>query len=106
MSESPKPEDQKPTELSPEEQDRALARSPKRKIILSTNVAESSVTIDAEAERGMKFWRVSGAWGGTRPRPFLVGDLPEHVETEPNSTPERAERITLPVVVNALRRTG
>ncbi len=33
-------------ELSPEEQDRAIARSSRRKIILSTNVAESSVTID------------------------------------------------------------
>ena len=61
---------------------------------------ESSVTIAADAELGAKFWRVSGAWGGTRPRPFLVGDLPEFIETEPNSTPERAERITLPVVVN------
>ena len=33
-------------DLSPEEQDRAVASSPQRKIILSTNVAESSVTID------------------------------------------------------------
>ena len=61
---------------------------------------ESSVTIAADAELGTKFWRVSGAWGGSRARPFLVGDLPEFIETEPNSTPERAERITLPVVVN------
>src|SRR5207302_8222080 len=42
----------------------------------------------------------SGAFGGTRPRPFIVGNLPEFIETEPNSTPERAERIALPVVVN------
>ncbi|MDB5308035.1 MAG: hypothetical protein JWO38_2237 [Gemmataceae bacterium] len=61
---------------------------------------DSAVTIAPGAEPGMKFWRVSGAWGGTRPRPFLVGDLPEFVETEPNSLPERAERIALPVVVN------
>jgi hypothetical protein len=61
---------------------------------------ESSITIAADAELGTKFWRVSGAWGGTRPRPFLVSDLPEFIETEPNSTPEQAERITLPVVVN------
>ncbi len=33
-------------DLSADEQDRAIARSPKRKIILSTNVAETSVTID------------------------------------------------------------
>jgi hypothetical protein len=61
---------------------------------------ESNITIAADAELGTKFWRVSGAWGGTRPRPFLVGDLPEIIETEPNSTPECAQRITLPVVVN------
>ena len=61
---------------------------------------ESSVAITADAELGTKFWRISGAWGGTRPRPFLVGDLPEFIETEPNSVPERAERISLPGVVN------
>ena len=33
-------------ELPPEDQDRALARSSKRKIILATNVAETSITID------------------------------------------------------------
>ena len=33
-------------DLSPEEQDRAVAPSKQRKIILSTNVAESSVTVE------------------------------------------------------------
>jgi ATP-dependent helicase HrpB len=33
-------------ELSPEEQDAALARSERRKIVLATNVAETSVTVD------------------------------------------------------------
>src|SRR5277367_6166241 len=33
-------------DLSPEEQDRAVARSDRRKVILSTNVAESSITIE------------------------------------------------------------
>src|SRR5438094_284412 len=61
---------------------------------------ESTLTIAAGAPLGPKFWRVSGGWGGTRLRPFVVGDLPEFIETEPNSEPERAERITLPVVVN------
>ncbi|GAC1339921.1 MAG: ATP-dependent helicase HrpB [Myxococcales bacterium] len=33
-------------ELPPEEQDRALARAARRKVILATNVAETSITID------------------------------------------------------------
>jgi hypothetical protein len=60
----------------------------------------STITIAADAPLGPKSWRVSGSWGGTQPRPFLVGDLPEFIETEPNSQPEKAERIALPVVVN------
>jgi hypothetical protein len=61
---------------------------------------ESEITVAADAEPGVRLWRASGGWGGTRPRPFVVGDLPEFVETEPNSRPDRAERVTLPVVVN------
>ena len=61
---------------------------------------QSALTIARDAPLGPAFWRVSGGWGGTQLRPFLVGDLPEFIETEPNSDPERAERITLPVVVN------
>jgi hypothetical protein len=61
---------------------------------------ESTFRIAADAPLGTKFWRVSSGWGGTQFRPFLVGDLPEFIETEPNSEPEQAERLTLPVVVN------
>jgi hypothetical protein len=61
---------------------------------------ETTLTIAADAPLGPKHWRVSGGWGGSRLRPFLVGDLPEFLETESNSEPEHAERITLPVVVN------
>ncbi len=61
---------------------------------------ESEVAVAADAEPGVRLWRASGGWGGTRPRPFVVGDLPEFIETEPNSRPDRAERVTLPVVVN------
>lgn len=60
----------------------------------------SEIAVAADAAPGVRYWRVSGGWGGTRPLPFVVGDLPEFIETEPNSRPELAERVTLPVVVN------
>ena len=60
----------------------------------------STVTIAADAPLGTTTWRVTCGWGGTRPRPFIVGDLPEFIETEPNSDPDRAERVTLPVTIN------
>lgn len=54
-------------ELPPAEQDRAIAPAPRRKVILSTNVAETSVTIDgvvAVVDGGLA--RVAGhaAWSG------------------------------------------
>ena len=61
---------------------------------------KSSLSIDKNAPLGTVFWRLSCAQGGTELRPFVVGDWPEFVETESNSTPRTAERITLPVTVN------
>jgi hypothetical protein len=60
----------------------------------------SELTIAADAPLGSVAWRVTCGWGGTRVRPFLIGDLPEFVETESNSTADRAERVTLPVTIN------
>ena len=61
---------------------------------------KSSITIPADAPPGQVLWRVSSARGGTGARPFLIGELPEFIETESNSTPETAELITLPITVN------
>lgn len=60
----------------------------------------SQVAIERDALPGQRLWRVSSARGGTGGRPFLVGDLPEFIERESNSTPETAEAITLPVTLN------
>jgi hypothetical protein len=60
----------------------------------------SEITIAADAPIGPVFWRLSCAQGGTASRPFVIGDLPEYLETESNSTFETAEQITLPVTVN------
>ncbi|MCY2965356.1 MAG: PPC domain-containing protein [Planctomycetota bacterium] len=60
----------------------------------------SEITIAADAPLGQTLWRVASARGGSGGRPFLVGDLPEFIESESNSTPDKAELITLPVTVN------
>jgi hypothetical protein len=61
---------------------------------------ESEISIAADAAIGPCFWRVTCGWGGTQVRPFLVGDLPEHIEQEPNSSPGLAEKVALPIVLN------
>jgi hypothetical protein len=61
---------------------------------------ESQITVAADAPLGSVLWRVTCGFGGTQPRPFVIGDLPEWTENEPNSSPDRAERLTLPVTVN------
>ncbi len=60
----------------------------------------STVDIAADAPLGTHLWRLSSARGGMGGRHFVVGDLPEFIETESNSLPDRAERITLPVTLN------
>ena len=61
---------------------------------------DQQIVIAKDAAPGQALWRISCAQGGTGTRPFLVGDLPEHIENESNSVPARAERLTLPVTLN------
>ena len=61
---------------------------------------QSKVEIAADAPLGLKLWRLSNARGGTSGRPFIVGDLPEFIETESNSSPDCAEAVSLPVTIN------
>lgn len=53
--------------LSPEEQDRAISPAPQRKLILSTNVAESSVTVEgvnAVIDSGLARFATYSPWSG------------------------------------------
>lgn len=78
--------------------------SPRRKptIIPITIPREwaSNITIDKNAPPGVVYWRLSCAQGGTELRPFVIGELPEFIENESNSTPTSAESVNLPVTVN------
>lgn len=54
-------------DLSPEEQDRALAKSSKRKVIFATNIAESSVTLEgitAVVDSGLARTASYSPWSG------------------------------------------
>ncbi len=59
-----------------------------------------SIDIGSDAALGMHLWRLACARGGTGGRPFIVGDLPEYIERESNSTLERAEAVNLPITLN------
>lgn len=58
-----------------------------------------TITIDADAPPGVRYWRSSTSQGVTAARKFVVGDLPEVVEQEIDGEPIPME-VTLPVTVN------
>ena len=60
----------------------------------------SEFAIADDAPLGAAAWRITCGWGGTRVRPFVIGDFPEFIEAESNSTTDRAEPVTLPVTIN------
>jgi hypothetical protein len=60
----------------------------------------SRVAIAADAPLGTALWRLGCASGGTGARPFVIGDLPEFIETEPNSTLDHAESVAIPITIN------
>ena len=61
---------------------------------------QANVSVTDAAEPGVVYWRLHSAQGGTGSRPFIIGDLPEFIETEPNSTLANADEVALPVTVN------
>jgi hypothetical protein len=56
--------------------------------------------VPKDIELGPVFWRLHCAQGGTASRPFIIGNLPEHIEVESNSRHSKAERVELPVTLN------
>lgn len=63
-----------------------------------------TLTVEATAETlpGLRWLRFYNAQGASEPLPFLVGDLPEVQETEPNNLIKETTPLALPVVVNGI----
>lgn len=66
----------------------------------STHVAGKRLTLTAGDRPGLELVRLSLGDAKTNPVPFLVTELPTVLEQEPNDTPDRANRITIPCGVN------
>ncbi len=60
------------------------------------------ITASAEAALGEREVRVVGANGISAPLNFTVGNVPEIPEVEPNNTPEQAQKISVPSVINGV----
>jgi hypothetical protein len=58
------------------------------------------ITIPAETPLGIHDVRFVGKWGVSNPRAFVVGDLPEVVEKEPNNDENQAQKVPLNCTVN------
>ncbi len=59
-----------------------------------------AVTIAPDVPAGIYDVRVSGLFGVSNPRAFVVGELPESVKAQPNDKPDAAIEIPLGSVVN------
>ncbi len=63
-------------------------------------ITRFKVTIPADAPLGLHDVRLVGRWGVSNPRAFLVGDLTEVLEKEPNNDVEQAQRVELNSTIN------
>jgi hypothetical protein len=61
-----------------------------------------TVSVADDVPAGIYEVRAGGKYGLSNPRRFVVGNAPEVLEVEDNNTPEKAQLVTTPVVLNGL----
>jgi hypothetical protein len=66
----------------------------------AVQTAVFKITVPADAPLGITDVRFVGKWGVSNPRAFVVGDLPEVMEKEPNNDVTEAQKIDLNTTVN------
>jgi hypothetical protein len=59
------------------------------------SVTSFKVTIPRQTPLGVHDIRIVNKWGISNPRAFVIGDLPETLEKEPNNDVDQAQRIAL-----------
>ena len=77
-------------------------------VVAAEDEGHFSVAVAADATPGIHFLRFFDANGAASPRPFLIGTLPETMESEPNDTIDQAQPIDGPscVVNGRLAKRG
>jgi hypothetical protein len=65
-------------------------------------VSKFKVTIAADTPPGVYDIRLVNKWGISNPRAFVVGDLPEVAEKEPNDDVPQAHRVEINTVINGI----
>ena len=68
-------------------------------------ITKFKVTIAPDTPLGIHDVRFVGKWGVSNPRAFVVGDLAEVLEKEPNNEVEQAQRVELNTTVNGVVST-
>jgi hypothetical protein len=65
-------------------------------------ITKFKITIPGNLPVGTYDIRLVGKWGVSNPRAFVVGDLPEIAEKEPNNEVEQAQRVELNSTINGV----
>jgi hypothetical protein len=63
-------------------------------------ITKFKVAIAADVPLGLHDVRLVNKWGASNPRAFMVGDLPEVLEKEPNDDVDKAQRVELNSTIN------
>ena len=77
-------------------------KKPPPKPLPPTPITKFKVTIGPDVPLGYHDVRFVNKWGISNPRVFVVGDLKEEMEKEPNNDVEQAQRIEIGTTINGV----
>lgn len=79
---------------------RAWTDSPGLAVRPQKEKGKLTIVVAPDAEPGLRWLRLADSEGASNLRPFVVGTLPEVVESEPNDDPKRPHRLDASATVN------